>query len=199
MSGLSRRNALALLGSVILMPGRGWASQTKYQLNRTESNVGFQYSVNGSPQAGTMPVQQAEIVIDRNKLQRSSVAVTLDVTGARTPFLLATRALTGPEVLDAAQFPTIHFVSRSIQLSSEGKLSGGASVQGDLTLRGVTQAITLMADVFRAHGSSPDDLSNLTVRLRGSVNRSDFGASGYPDLVGDLVVLDLTAVINTES
>ena len=35
----------------------------------------------------------------------------------------------------------------------------------------------------------------LTVRLKGSVSRKDFGATGFADMVGDEVTLDIRAHI----
>ena len=36
---------------------------------------------------------------------------------------------------------------------------------------------------FRPPGSSADNLDDLSIRLTGEVNRHDFGASGFADLV----------------
>ena len=64
-----------------------------------------------------------------------------------------------------------------------------------MTIRGVARAAVLHATLFRPHGSQPTDLSLLTIHLTGAVLRSDFGAVGWSDMVGDQVRLDIVAQI----
>jgi polyisoprenoid-binding protein YceI len=71
-----------------------------------------------------------------------------------------------------------------------------AEVTGNLTIRGVTRPVTLVAQIFRPQGSATYDRSRLTVRLTGRVNRSDFGATGWSDMVGDEVRIVITARID---
>jgi polyisoprenoid-binding protein YceI len=94
-------------------------------------------------------------------------------------------------VLDAATHPQMTFESTSVIRTGEA-----AEVTGDLTIRGITRPVTLLAEVFRPQGSAAGDLSRLTVRLTGRVNRSDFGATGWSDLVGDEVRIVITARVD---
>ena len=191
----SRRQMLALAFGGALWPLTGRAATQRYTLDPKRSSVGFAISLSGASQKGTMPVSRADITIDPQKLAATQVAVDLDVTGVRTGLFLITKTMLGPEVLDASRHPQIRFRSTRIRLNKSGRLSDGAQVQGDLTVRGVTHPVTLQADLFRSPGSAPDDLSELTVQLRGALSRSKFGASGFADLVADRVDLDIRAVI----
>ena len=65
----------------------------------------------------------------------------------------------------------------------------------DLTVRDVTRSVRLDAQLFRPPGTAPDDLRLLTIELSGSMSRSSFGATGYPELVSDTVGIDIRAVI----
>lgn len=58
--------------------------------------------------------------------------------------------------------------------------------------------VTLKAQLFRPQGSSADELDQLTVKLSGRVNRSDFGATGWADMVGDEVRITITARIDAQ-
>lgn len=191
----NRRSVLISIGCLVVGLSPAHAAPTRYTLVEKDSNVGFRFFLSGAPIQGAMPVQAAQIIIDPTNLAASKVDVTLNVAQAKTGLFFATDALLSAEVLDAKRFPTIRFVSKSITLANDGRLSGGASVHGLLTLRGMTRSITLNANVLRAPGSAADDLSNLTVRLDGSVSRAAFGATGFPDLVADTVELDILAVI----
>ncbi|SFT77282.1 YceI family protein [Sedimentitalea nanhaiensis] len=190
---LARRTALIAIGCHMFSPA--FAAPTRYQLDRAGSSVGFDFTLNGISQNGMMPIQSADIQIDPGNLAATQVDVILNAAAARTGLALATQAMTGPTVLNVARFPTIRFESLSVRLAKDGRLSDGARIEGRLTLRDVTRPIILDAALFRARGSTANDLSTIVVRLGGHLSRSAFGASGYPDLVGDRVTLDITAVI----
>lgn len=171
------------------------ATPTRYALDIQNSSVGFVFTLSGNAQRGTMPVKRADILIDPQNLTASTVDVLVDVSNARTGLFFATQAMTGAEVLDAARFPTIRFVSTRVQLGPGGRISDGAQIVGDLTVRGVTRRITLEATLYRRPGSQANDLSQLSIRLRGQISRRAFGASGYGGLVDDTVTLDIQATV----
>lgn len=187
--------ALMLVTLLAALPAMLMAAPTRYSLEAKTSQVGFSFTLGGTQQNGTMPVSKAVILVDPDNLRASRVDISVDVAGTRTPLPFARNALIGPEVLDAARYPTIRFVSTKVQLSADGRLSGGARITGKLTMHGVTRLVTLEAGLFRAPGSAPDDLSKLTVQLKGRISRSAFGATGYKDLVADEVGLNIVAEI----
>ncbi|AXI55597.1 Protein YceI (plasmid) [Pseudoseohaeicola sp. NH-UV-7] len=195
---LSVRILLHAILIMVLGTATSSAAPTRYALDQTVSQVGFIYVLNGAEQKGTMPVSQADLVIDPENLRDAKVDVQVSVEKARTGLIFATDALKAPSVLDAGQFPTIRFVATAIHLGADGRLSNGARIDGDITMRGVTRPASFQASLFRMQGSAPDDLSTLTIRLTGAVRRSDFGASGYADLVGDVVQLDIVARIQAQ-
>jgi polyisoprenoid-binding protein YceI len=186
-----------LLGTLMAaaLPAMLAAAPTRYILDAKSSQVGFSFTLGGTQQNGTMPVSKAVILVDPDNLRASRVDISVNVTGVRTPLPFARKALIGAEVLDAARYPTIRFVSTKVQLAADGRLSGGAKISGKLTMHGVTRPVTLEAGLFRAQGSAPDDLSTLTVQLKGQIYRSEFGATGYKDLVADAVRLNIVAEI----
>lgn len=171
------------------------AAPAPYTLVPANSTISFTFTVNGSPQTGTVPVETARIFVDIARLTDSSAQVTANIQKARTGFLPATQALKSPDILDATNHPMVRFASTRIKLGARGRISEGAQIDGDLTLRGKTRAITLEANLSRPPGSAPDDLSVLFVALTGSISRSAFGAAGYASLVDDRVGLDIRAEI----
>ncbi|PCJ10580.1 MAG: hypothetical protein COB16_00815 [Rhodobacteraceae bacterium] len=188
---IQRRHAFTLLASACALPKTALAAPTRYALDPGNSHVEFKFKLNGTPQTGSMPIERAKITIDPQHLSASQVDVTLNVARARTGLIFITQAMTGSGVLDAAQFPTIRFVSRRVILGAAGRISEGAQIVGDLTLHGVTKPIILQAAIYRPRGTAADDLSQLDVVLNGGLNRNDFGASGFPDLVGNKITLDI--------
>ncbi|MEM7088703.1 MAG: YceI family protein [Pseudomonadota bacterium] len=194
MMSLTRRSIIAGLATLPFAHGTRAALQP-YVLSREDTRVGFSFDLSGTAQSGTMPIRSADIRIDTQRLQNSQVDVVLDVSKARTRLPFARLPMLGPTMLNADDHPTIRFVSTRVELGPGGRISDGARITGDLTVRGVTRPITLDASLYRQPGTSADDLGQLSIRLNGALNRHDFGASGFPDLVRETVGLDIHAEI----
>ncbi len=178
---------------LMLTPLASLAAPASYNLQSDRSEVGFVYTLSGAQNRGSMPVRAAQITIDLDQFSNSSADVTVDVTRARTGLIFATEALKAGSVLNASAHPTIRFQSTAIRPDNPRNLSAGGKIDGLLTIRGVTRPVTLNAAVFRQQGTADGDLSQLSFRISGAVRRSDFGATGYSDLVNDVIQLDIAA------
>ncbi len=166
------------------------AAPVAYVLEPERSTVGFATDFGQQVITGRMPVTQANLTLDFDDVGNTTVDVVLDVSRATASFPFAAQTLKGGTVLDARSFPTIRFVSTRVRRDGQS-----ADVQGDLTIRGVTKRVTLRATIYRPEGQAEGDNSHLTVQLLGAVNRSDFGAVGFSDMVADEVRLDIVARI----
>lgn len=167
------------------------AEPVPYALDPDASTVGFETDFGPDLITGTIPLVTADLALDFTDVTRSTIAVVLDVSGATASFPFAAQALKGPKVLAAKDHPQMSFASTAVRRKGEA-----ADVDGMLTIRGVTQPVTLKAEIFRPQGSDEGDLDRLTVRLTGAVRRSDFGATGWSDMVGDEVRIIITARID---
>jgi len=195
---MDRRNMLRLSLAALASPALGaqaFAAPTPYRLGPNGATITYLFTLNGGQVKGTVPVSGASLIIDPRNLAASTADVTADVRRARTGLIFATEALKSESVLNAQSFPQARFTSTRVILGPGGRLSGGAAIEGNLTLRGVTRPVRFAADLFRKRGSAPDDLSALDVRLQGSVDRRAFGATGYADIVDDTVGIDIKAEI----
>lgn len=194
---MHRRRTLPLLAAAALLPvlgGRAAAAAAPYRLDPAGSSVAFEVDFGPDVITGTMPVRQADIRLDLVRLGDSRVDVVLDAAGARASFPFATQAMQGPRVLDTRRFPEIAFTSRRIS----GAVPRG-SIAGAVTIRGVTRPLTLSAELYRQTGTPADETARLEIHLAGSVLRSDFGADGWSDMVGDEVRLKIIARIEREA
>jgi len=176
---------LRFLALLLLLIAPTLTAARPYILDGDASRVAFLWTFGPDTVQGRMPVTGADLSLDLENIAASHVNVAVDVTRADAGHPLATQAMVGPRVLDAADYPLITFQSRRVTLVGDGQ----ARIDGDIAIRGVTRPITLDA---RLTTSSPD-LSDLTVTLSGLIHRSDFGAIGWSDLVGDEVRLDIVA------
>lgn len=179
---------LAALFLIALMPVAGLAAPADYRLEADKSSVGFTYDFGGNATNGTMPVTRADLMLDFNNVAASSVAVTLDVRRANAGFAFATEAMKGTTVLNAAAYPDIRFQSTKVSAKGDGAL-----VEGMLTVRGITHPIALDAQIYRQKGTVAGDLSHLSILLTGTLRRNDFGATGFPDMVGSNIDLRILA------
>lgn len=166
------------------------ATPAAYQLQPDLSRVGFEMDFGPDLITGQMPVAKADLTVDFDQLSHCKFDVELNAASAQASFAFAEQALKGPKVLDVASYPAIRFKSSSVSADGDG-----AAVQGDVTIRGVTRPVTFHAVIWRQKGTVEGDRSRLTVRLTGAVNRSEFGADGWSDMVGDQVRLDILARI----
>ncbi len=96
--------------------------------------------------------------------------------------------ITGPEFLDAAQFPEARFVSTSVVLTGDRT----ADVTGDLTLHGVTKPVTFAATFNGGYGGHPMDVGpRIGFSATATFNRSDFRiAYGLPPEGSTMGVFD---------
>ncbi len=161
-----------------------------YTLEADKSVVAFETDFGADTVSGQMPVARADLSLDFDKVANSQINVELDVSRAKASFPFAAQALKGATVLDAGTYPRMIFHSTAVRAT--GKT---AAVTGNLTIRGVTRPIVLKAEIYRQTGFVDGDLSHLTIRLTGRVNRSDYGATGFADMVKDEVRIVITARI----
>lgn len=166
------------------------AAPVAHVLEPERSTVGFATDFGQQVITGRMPVAQANLSLDFDDAGRSTIDVIVDVSRASASFPFAAQTLKGDTVLDVRTYPTIHFVSTRVRRDGQS-----ADVQGDLTIRGVTKRVTMQATIYRPSGQADGDNSHLTVQMTGAVNRSDFGAGGFADMVADEVRLDIVARI----
>jgi polyisoprenoid-binding protein YceI len=78
------------------------------------------------------------VQLDQSDLSKSSVQVTIDVSGVDTGVANRDNDLKGANFFNVAQFPTATFTSTSVS-----KNASGLAVTGNLTLHGITKPVTL--------------------------------------------------------
>lgn len=185
---------IALCLTLLLFSPPVLAEPQSYELEKSASEVRFTYQFSGADTDGTMPISQADIRLDLTNIPASSATVVLNAAKAKTALGFARKPLLSETVLNTDNFPTIRFVSTQVS----GSLVSGGQIAGDITVRNTTRPIVLEAQVFRQQGIKSGDLSALTLVLTGALNRQDFGADGFQDLVGDIVTLHIRARIKTK-
>ena len=89
----------------------------------------------------------------------SSVSVDIDASSVDSAMALRDAHLRGEEFFDVERHPQITFRSREVTVLGAGRYA----VQGELTIRGITQPVRLVVDLF---GRAPDVLGNPRIGFR---------------------------------
>jgi polyisoprenoid-binding protein YceI len=127
------------------------------------------------------------VIADSSNLAASSVTAEIDVNSINTREPDRDKHLKSADFLDAANFPTIKFQSKTIDTDGPEAYR----VTGDLTIRGVTREVVLYVT-----GPTPEIKDPWGYTRRGAegvakINRKDFGLTYNPVLeAGGVVVGD---------
>ena len=129
---------------------------------------------------------------DAEDATRSRLEVVVQATSIDTRNADRDAHLRSNEFFDMETYPEIRFVSTSVEVVDETTFR----VTGDLTIKGVTKAVTIDLEYT---GAAVDPFGNQRVGLEGSVtvNRKDWGITWNAPLetggvlIGEKVVLEL--------
>ncbi|MHA6765128.1 YceI family protein [Streptacidiphilus sp. PAMC 29251] len=110
------------------------------------------------------------VVVDAEKPEQSSVNLVIKVDSIDTRNADRDGHLRSNDFLDLATYPEIVFASTGVELTDDTSLK----VTGNLTVRGVTQAITIDFDY---EGAATDPFGNHRLGFEGThaISRKDYG------------------------
>jgi len=177
---MTRSLFVAAVAALLSLPAA--AAPITWTIDGAHSAAGFSVKhLMVSTVRGELGAISGTVVYDAADLAKSSVEATIDVKGITTHNEKRDQHLNSPDFFDTAKFPTATFKSTSITKSGEGKLT----IVGNLTLHGVTKAVTLEVE-----GPAPEQahpmmkgtfVSGFTAK--GKINRKDFGINYGPNSV----------------
>ena len=142
-------------------------------VNFRVSHLGFSYII------GRFNDFEGSFSHDPGNPSASKVSVTINAMSLDTNHAERDKALRSENFLDASRFPTITFESTGYMAGS-----GGDKLKGDLTIHGVTKAVTI--DV-KSVGEGPDPWGGYRSGFEGNImlNAGDFD---LPEWVGDIEI-----------
>ncbi|WP_455201568.1 YceI family protein [Kaarinaea lacus] len=150
------------------------------------SHLGF------STMLGRFNKSEGKMTFDEAK-GTGSVEITIDANSIDTAHEKRDKHLRSPDFLNTAEFPTITFKSTKASIKD-----GKGSVEGNITIMGVTKPITLKVTHMKC-GVHPFNKKNVcgfdaTAKLK----RSDFGVKyGLPAIGDDMeLIFEVEAVKN---
>lgn len=159
-----------------------------YQLDPVHSSLGFAVKHNGI----SMFRGQFEQV--DAALEDGVLTGTAQVDSVKTVIPQLREHLLSPDFFNATETPTITFRSTNMRLGEDGS----AEVDGELTIRGVTQPVTAKGTYGSATGLNGSQVVGFD--LEATVDRRDYGLNWQAPLPsgGDAVAWDVTLQVHLE-
>ncbi len=99
------------------------------------------------------------VIIDPLHPDTSQVTVDVDASSVNSTMAVRDAHIRGEEFFDVERHPRITFRSRGFTVLGAGR----SAVRGKLTIRGVTQPVRLVVDLF---GRAPDVMGNQRIGLK---------------------------------
>jgi polyisoprenoid-binding protein YceI len=168
------------------------AAPVSYQLDPSHTAVLASWSHFGySHPSANFGHVDGTLVYDAEDVTKSSVEVTLPLSGLDTFVPKLDEHLRSAEFFDAAKYPDIRFKSTMVHDMGGGKLM----IMGDLTVHGTTRPVTLDATLNKAEFNPMFKADVIGFDATTTIKRSEFGVGGGVPMVGD----DVTIRITTEA
>jgi polyisoprenoid-binding protein YceI len=181
----------ALAGALTAAPA-SVADTATFVIDKTHSELTFRIRHMISRVSGTFAAWKGTISGDPDRWSGGSTEIVIQTASIDTRNEERDNHLRSVDFFDAASNPQITFRSTSLAVTDNG-----LTLQGDLTIRGVTRPVTLTGAYL---GSTGDGAGKQRVgfHVTGAINRQDFGvawnrtveAGGL--LLGDDVELDIS-------
>jgi len=147
------------------------APQTRWGFAASHSKLGFSISHFGiSETEGRFTQFEGTILSDQKDFSDAEVDFYIDVSSINTEYAQRDEHLKSPDFFDVAQFPFIHFKSRSLTVTGENRYLLG----GDLTIHGITREIILEVQ-YRGTVDDPFGNTKAGFIVHGNIERNQYG------------------------
>ena len=163
-------------------------SPGSYELDENHAYLSFSYSHLGisNPELQFADFR-ADLQLDGNNMANSKVSVQIDAASIVSASTVLDDMLRGEDFFDAENHPEIVFTSTGYEETS----ANTGLLTGDLTIAGTTRPITLDVYINLAEMSVFNRREMLGISATGTVNRSEFGMTGYDEFVADELAVNL--------
>lgn len=155
-----------------------------YKIDTSHVYVGFEVDHLGfSTTYGRFNDVSGTIEFDEENPENSSVDVKIDPASVDTGHAERDEHIRGADLLNTAEYPEMSFKSTGIERTGEKT----GRITGDLTLHGVTKAVTLDT-TFTRQGTYPmteEEIHVIGFNATTTIKRSDFGMDKWLEMIGD--------------
>ena len=177
----------AAVALATLAVGSALAAPVSYSVDSSHTFPRFSYSHFGfSTQLSSFGKTTGTVVFDA-QAKTGSVDIVIDTTTVNTGFADFNGHIQGEDFLDTAKFPKATFKSTKVVFEGDKP----ASIEGQLTIKGVSKPVTLTVTSFQAIPHPMMKVPALGANAFVTIKRSEFNAGKYAPYVGDDVRIDI--------
>ncbi len=178
---------LALVAFAAALTAPAFAAPETYTMDNNHTFPSFSYSHFGyTTQTSRFNKTTGTVVLDK-AAKTASVNVVIDTTSVDTGSPLFNGHIQGEDFLSTAKYPTATFKSTKVTFDGDKP----TSIDGDLTLKGVTKPVTLKITNYQLMVNPMLKKEALGANATTTVKRSDFNAGKYAPYVGDEVTINI--------
>lgn len=177
----------AALAFTTLAVTTAMAAPKTFEIDSSHTFPRFSYSHFGySTQVSRFDSTTGTVVFDADA-KTGSVDISIDMKSVNTGFADFNGHIQGEDFLDTAKFPKATFKSTKVNFQ-DGK---PASIEGQLTIKGITKAVTLTVTSFQAMAHPMLKKDAIGANAFTVIKRSEFNAGKYAPYVGDEVRIEI--------
>ena len=164
-----------------------FAAPETYVIDPTHTQPRFEYNHFGySNQVHSFDKTSGTIVYDK-AAKTGSVDVTIDAKSVNTGYPLLNQHIQDEDFFDTAKYPTITFKSTAVKFDGDKPVS----VDGNLTIKGVTKPVTLTVTSFQAMPHPIMKKDAIGANAVTKIKRTEFNMGKYAPYVSDDVTLEI--------
>ncbi|ATE61646.1 YceI family protein [Thauera sinica] len=189
MNRLAKLSAALVIAAAAAAPAL--AAPETYNVDGTHTFPRFSYSHFGmSTQLSRFDKTTGTVVLDK-AAKTGAVDIVIDMKSVDTGHSTFNEHIQGEDFLDTAKYPTATFKSTKVNFEGDKP----ASIDGNLTIKGVTRPVTLKVTNFvnMAHPMLKKDAIGADATV--VIKRTEFNAGKYAPNVGD----DVTITVSLEA
>jgi len=163
------------------------AAPETFAVDSTHTFPRFSYNHLGySIQMSRFDKATGTVTLDKSA-KTAAVDIVIDTKSVNTGSATFNEHIQGEDFLDTAKYPTATFKSTKVNFEGDKP----ASIEGNLTLKGVTKPVTLTVTSFHAMPHPMMKKDAIGANATTKVKRTDFNMGKNVPYVGDEVTIDI--------
>lgn len=185
MKTISRLITTLALSAAAVAPA--FAAPVSYGVEANHTFPRFSYTHLGfTTQQSRFDKTTGTVVYDKEG-RTGSVDITIETNSVSTGSTLFNQHIQAEDFLDTAKYPTVTFKSTKVNFDGDKPVS----IEGDLTMKGITKRVTLTVTRFLAAPHPIQKKDTIGADAYTIVKRTDFNMGKYAPAVSDEVRIDI--------
>jgi polyisoprenoid-binding protein YceI len=178
---------LALSLAFAAFASSAYAAPETFVIDTHHTAPRFEYSHFGySNQIHSFDKTSGQVIYDP-VAHTGSVDITIDAKSVNTGYPLFNQHIQDADFFDTAKYPTITFKSTKVKFVGDKPVA----VDGNLTIKGVTKAVTLTVTSFQMMPHPMLKREAIGANAVTKIKRSEFNLGKYAPMVSDDVTLSI--------